>query len=195
MIAEQSSRELSANRPQAFPFALVDDDRRPRRRPGQAPDLATIDLLVRESLERLEDDPRAVRRCLTAARRLLTPEDHNPPGGLAPWQVKRIGRYVDEGLDRRLTLAEAAEQVRLSPSHFSRCFRVSFGAPFSKHVTRRRLERARWLMMTTGQSLGQIALACGFADQAHFTRAFTNLTGGAPGRWRRLTIDAERLAQ
>lgn len=147
---------------------------------GQTPDLATVDLLVREGLNRLEDDPRAVRRCLTAARRLLSPDERQQPGGLLPWQSRRVGRYVDEHLDRRIALAETAEQGRLSPSHFSRCFRASFGAPFTKYVTRKRIERARWLMMTSEQSLGEIALACGFADQAHFTRAFTSCPAARP---------------
>ncbi len=163
--------------------------------PGQAPDLATIDLLVREGLERLDDDMSAARRYLAAARRLLSPDDDSRPGGLLPWQVKRVGRYIDERLERRITLAEAADQVRLSTSHFSRCFRVSFGLPFTKHVTRKRIERARWLMITGDHSLGEIALACGFADQAHFTRAFNNLTGEAPGRWRRQVTQGEHLRQ
>jgi len=150
---------------------------------------------VRESLDRLEDDASAARRYLAAARRLLAPGDDFRPGGLLPWQVKRVGRYIDERIERRITLAEAADQVRLGTSHFSRCFRVSFGSPFTKYVTRKRIERARWLMITGDHSLGQIALTCGFADQAHFTRAFTNLTGEAPGRWRRQVMDGQRLRQ
>lgn len=161
-----------------------------RESAGEAPpDLATITLLVRESLDRLDDDPEAVRLCLVAADRLLSPCEAHPSGGLLSWQIKRVGRYLDRQLDERITLKAAAEQARLSPSYFSRCFRRSFGAPFAKFVTRKRIERAQWLMVTSQMSLGQIALACGFADQAHFTRAFTNLTGGAPGKWRRSATD------
>ncbi|MEH0196345.1 AraC family transcriptional regulator [Caulobacter sp. CCNWLY153] len=204
MIAE--SLPLRTSTPGAFeatqrPFSrsVIDerwlDGARPGAVQGQAPDLATIDLLVREGLERLEDDMSAARRYLAAARRLLSPDDACRPGGLLPWQVRRVGRYIDERIERRITLAEAADQVRLSTSHFSRCFRISFGSPFTKYVTRKRIERARWLMITGDQSLGQIALTCGFADQAHFTRAFTHLTGEAPGRWRRQVTEVEPLDQ
>ncbi|MDG2527937.1 helix-turn-helix transcriptional regulator [Caulobacter endophyticus] len=158
---------------------------------GRPPDLATITVLVREGLEHLEHDPGAARLCLAAAERLLMPRDPFPAGGLLAWQIKRVGRYLDHQLDDRITLKAVAEQVRLSPSYFSRCFRRSFGAPFAKFVMQKRIERAQQLMVTSPMSLGQIALACGFADQAHFTRAFTNLTGGAPGKWRRQITDRD----
>jgi transcriptional regulator GlxA family with amidase domain len=34
-------------------------------------------------------------------------------------------------------------------------------------------------------SLAEIAVACGFADQSHFTKAYTRLRGISPGAWRR----------
>jgi AraC-like DNA-binding protein len=41
-------------------------------------------------------------------------------------------------------------------------------------------------MMRKGdRTLADIALACGFADQSHFTRAFAKDEGTTPGRWRR----------
>jgi AraC-like DNA-binding protein len=41
------------------------------------------------------------------------------------------------------------------------------------------------LLQTTELSLADIALACGFAEQSHFTRVFTRLVGMPPGAWRR----------
>jgi hypothetical protein len=38
--------------------------------------------------------------------------------------------------------------------------------------------------------LGQIAVDCGFADQAHFTKLFRRLTGESPGEWRRVRAEA-----
>ncbi|MFT4251703.1 MAG: AraC family transcriptional regulator [Caulobacter sp.] len=155
------------------------------------PDLAMITRLVREGLEHLDGNSEAARLCLSAAERLLTPRDQHPLGGLLAWQIKRVDRYLDHQLDAHITLKAAAEQVRLSPSYFSRCFRRSFGAPFAKFVMQKRVARAQQLMVTSPMSLGQVALACGFADQAHFTRVFTNLTGGAPGKWRRWVTDRD----
>jgi AraC family transcriptional regulator len=104
--------------------------------------------------------------------------------GLLPWQVKRVRDYVDADLHGAMSLRAAAAHARLSPGYFSRRFRQSFGVTFSRFVAARRVERARGLLVG-GAKLCEIALACGFADQAHFTRTFGNLMGSTPGRWRR----------
>ena len=41
------------------------------------------------------------------------------------------------------------------------------------------------LLRTPGRSITDIALLCGFADQAHMTRVFTSVVGTSPGAWRR----------
>jgi AraC-like DNA-binding protein len=105
--------------------------------------------------------------------------------GLLPWQVKRVRDYVDADLHGPVSLSMAASRARLSPGYFSRCFRQSFGVTFSRFVAARRVERARGLLVGGAGKLCEIALACGFADQAHFTRTFGDLMGCAPGRWRR----------
>ena len=72
--------------------------------------------------------------------------------------------------------------------HFCRVFRVSFGHSPHAYITRRRIERAQGLILTTGRTLGEIALDCGFADQAHFTKIFRRLCGESPGKWRRTRV-------
>lgn len=105
--------------------------------------------------------------------------------GLLPWQVKRVRDYVDADLHGAVSVGAAAGLARLSPSYFSRRFRQSFGVTFSRFVAGRRIERAQDLMSDDDGKLCHIALACGFADQSHFTRTFTNLMGCSPARWRR----------
>ena len=48
----------------------------------------------------------------------------------------------------------------------------------------RRIERARDLPAGTEMALAEVALACGFAGQSHFTTAFRRYTGATPGAWR-----------
>jgi AraC-like DNA-binding protein len=57
---------------------------------------------------------------------------------------------------------------------------------FHTYVSRRRVERAKEMMVTTDQPLTAIASRCGFADQSHFGRVFRRLVGPSPGDWRRL---------
>ncbi len=84
--------------------------------------------------------------------------------------------------------SELATLVRLSPAHFSRAFRNSFGCSPLEYVTRRRMERAQGLMLSTDTPLSQIALDCGLADQAHFSRLFRRVVGETPRAWRRARV-------
>ena len=106
-------------------------------------------------------------------------------GGLAPWQKRKIQSYIEDRLDGRLFGKDLAKLVSLSTSYFCRAFKESFGEPPYAYVVRMRIERAKALMLTTSQSLTQIALACGLVDQAHLCRRFRGATGTTPGAWRR----------
>jgi AraC family transcriptional regulator len=109
-------------------------------------------------------------------------------GGLAPWQARIVKTHIDTHLDGALRTKDLARLVQLSSFHFCRVFRVSFGQSPHAYVTRRRIERAQGLILTTGRTLGEIALDCGFADQAHFTKIFRRLCGESPGEWRRTRV-------
>ncbi|MDR6624430.1 AraC family transcriptional regulator [Caulobacter segnis] len=98
--------------------------------------------------------------------------------------------YVDGDLGGRPSIRTAAEHAKLSPSYFARRFRQSFGQTFSQFVAHRRIERAQAMMVRSTSSLCQIALDCGFTDQAHFTRTFGGVIGSTPSRWRRSAVSA-----
>lgn len=106
-------------------------------------------------------------------------------GGLAAWQEKRVVRYIVERAATGIQVAELAAIARLSPSHFSRAFRTSFGISPHAMVTRYRVQEATRLLLGTDLPLADIAEACGFADQSHFSRTFCRHTDTSPGRWRR----------
>jgi AraC-like DNA-binding protein len=106
-------------------------------------------------------------------------------GGLAPWQIRRVTTHIETNLDAAITTKDLAVLARLSSFHFCRAFRDSFGESPHGYVTRRRIERAQGLMLTTNASLGQIAADCGFTDQAHLSNLFRRFVGESPGVWRR----------
>lgn len=105
--------------------------------------------------------------------------------GLAPWQIHRITNYIEENLDSSIKASDLAYVVKYSVFHFSRVFRGSFNRSPHEYVMHRRIERAKELMLTTDNSLGQIAADCGLADQAHFNKLFRKFVGETPGAWRR----------
>jgi transcriptional regulator GlxA family with amidase domain len=107
-------------------------------------------------------------------------------GGLAPWQERRAKEILDARLDGGVSLATLAGACDLSVRHFSRAFRQSTGQSPHRWLLERRLDRARGLLELSAQSLSEIAAACGFANQSHFTRTFTRAVALSPGAWRRL---------
>jgi AraC-like DNA-binding protein len=84
-----------------------------------------------------------------------------------------------------VSLEEIASACHLSRSYFIRAFRETTQRTPHQWLLEQRIERARHLLRTSDSSLSDIAIACGFADQSHFTRTFSQLVGTPPGNWRR----------
>lgn len=105
-------------------------------------------------------------------------------GGLAPWQARRVAAYVRENIGTSLRASELSKLVRLSYSHFNRAFKVSFRQTPTSYIMRQRVMLAQEKMLTTAQSLSQVALECGLCDQAHFSRMFRRIVGQSPKLWR-----------
>jgi AraC-like DNA-binding protein len=121
----------------------------------------------------------------------LAPASSRPRGGLAPWQAKRIRSYIEGKLHSSIRATDLAGVVQLSPSHFFRAFRKTFGESPLAYIMQRRIRRAQQLMLSSRITLSQVALECGMCDQAHFSRAFRRIVGINPNAWRRqFPVDA-----
>lgn len=90
-----------------------------------------------------------------------------------------------EHLEGDVSIADVAEACNLSRGYFIRAFRESTGMTPFQWLLDQRIDRARQLIRTSSAPLAEIAVACGFADQSHFTRVFSALVGTTPGTWRR----------
>ena len=105
-------------------------------------------------------------------------------GGLASWQQRCVADYVEEHIGDDIPLATLSELARLSPYHFCRSFKQSFGMPPHKYHAARRIERAKQLLSNRGLSVTAIALKLGFGETSTFTAAFHRLTGVSPSHYR-----------
>ncbi|WP_337270422.1 AraC family transcriptional regulator [Oryzifoliimicrobium ureilyticus] len=112
-------------------------------------------------------------------------------GGLAPWQINRVRKYIEDNLSTAISLDELAELVRLSTSYFSAAFKVSFAMSPHNYIVSRRIEHAKYRMTNSNDSLSEIALDCGLSDQAHLSRIFRRATGTTPSAWRRFSASYE----
>lgn len=109
-------------------------------------------------------------------------------GGLAPWQERRAKEILNANLDGDVSLVALATECGLSVGHFARAFRQSTGTAPHRWLLEQRINKAQGLLCNSSLSLADIALACGFADQSHFTRAFTHAVTISPGTWRRMRM-------
>jgi AraC family transcriptional regulator len=103
---------------------------------------------------------------------------------LVPSWLLRIREMLQEQEHPRLTLAELSRCVGRHPVQISRQFRHHFACTISEYMRRVRIARAQALLHCRDLEVAEIALACGFSDQSHFTTAFRRLTGMPPHRYR-----------
>jgi AraC family transcriptional regulator len=108
-------------------------------------------------------------------------------GRLIAWQARKVRDYIDSHITGRIFVSDLCGLVRLSEAHFSRAFKRTFGESPHAFVLHRRLEFAAEYMLQTVLPLCDIALRCGFADQAHFSKHFRQANGLSPSAWRRTT--------
>jgi AraC family transcriptional regulator len=105
---------------------------------------------------------------------------------LARWQEQRAKDIMEARLASDLSIGEIAEACSLSRGYFIRAFRVATGVTPHRWLMQRRVHEARRMIEESDRPLAEIAAACGFSDQSHLTRHFTQIIGVPPGRLRRL---------
>jgi AraC family transcriptional regulator len=96
-------------------------------------------------------------------------------------RINRAIDYIVRHLAEPLPLAEVAQAACFSPFHFHRVFKAQLGQTLQQFVNRLRLERSLYLMShAPKRSLTDVALACGFATSADFSRSFKQHFSVAP---------------
>ena len=109
----------------------------------------------------------------------------NRSKGLSEQQLDRVTEYIEANLGMDVSLADLARVSSLSPSHFAKLFKKATGHTPYQFLMRRRIKRARHLLASTNETIGQIAIECGFGDQMHLTLTFKRMTGATPAIFRK----------
>ena len=92
---------------------------------------------------------------------------------------------MEAELEASHSISRLAGECGHSSSRFARAFKETTGPAPHQWLTRRRVQRARELLAQITMELTDIALACGFADQSHFSHVFARTEKQSPGRWQR----------
>jgi AraC family transcriptional regulator len=114
-----------------------------------------------------------------------SPRAVNARPSLTAWQKRRVLEHIEANLAAPLRNKDLAELAEYSEFHFNVAFRNSLGASPHEFLIRRRIDRARQLMLSTDMPLCEVAFECGLADQAHMSRLFRRYVGASPAAWRR----------
>jgi AraC family transcriptional regulator len=150
--------------------------------------------LLETTVGQLNDLKHPAQGTLLEAASLLRQQIDPPPTGensgggerLLAWQASKVHDYIDSHISGPVLVADLCALVHRSKAHFSRSFKRTFGEPPHSFVVRRRVELAARYMVSTDGSLSDIALRCGFADQAHLCNRFRQVIGQPPAAWRRV---------
>jgi AraC family transcriptional regulator len=122
-----------------------------------------------EDLLRLAVDPSALRKVR-----------HH----LSPHARQRVLDYIDAHLAEDVSLPKLAQVAGLSEYYFMRAFKAEMGITGHQYVLQQRIYRAIRLLRVTKTPIAQIALGCGFNDQAHLAHTFARLCGYPPSALR-----------
>ena len=97
-----------------------------------------------------------------------------------PLDLQRLDSHIQDNLARRITVAELAQVVCLSPSHFHAQFKDCVGLTPHQYLLKTRLDRAARLLRETPLPLVRIAEECGFSSQSALTTATRRYLGLTP---------------
>jgi len=112
---------------------------------------------------------------------------------LPEWRLKRVTVFVQQNLEKTITLSCIARAAGLSRMHFAALFRRTTGLRPHEYVVLQRIARSQQLLCDSQTAIVEIALSVGFQSQAHFTTIFKRVVGTTPHRWR-LTHEPKDLA-
>jgi AraC family transcriptional regulator len=102
---------------------------------------------------------------------------------LSPIQASRIVDFLEDRLDRSVSLDDLAQVAGLTKWHFMRRFNATYGTSPYNFITDRRMARAKGLLVSSDLPIVQVALEVGMTH-SHFSRTFLRRVGLSPSEFR-----------
>jgi len=105
-----------------------------------------------------------------------------------PAWLKKVVNQILENPAQEFSLTELAQETGSHPVHLSRSFKQYTGQTLTGFIRQTRLNQSLALLRQQESTIAQVALACGFYDQSHFHRLFTQQFGLTPSQYRSQTV-------
>jgi len=99
-------------------------------------------------------------------------------------QISAVMQYIDAHYSQKISLAELASIAHMSPSYLSHVFSNATGFSLWDYIIAKRIEHAKYLLLSTNRKVLDIALECGFQNSVHFNKCFRSQTGLTPSEYR-----------
>lgn len=99
--------------------------------------------------------------------------------------VEKIKEYIDDNYSRDITLDEIADEMHMNPAAFSRFFKNHIGEKFVDYLNRIRVEKAKQMIIMSGDNINELYEKCGYMSKAHFFKNFRFYTGMTPMEYRK----------
>ena len=108
--------------------------------------------------------------------------------------IHKAVSYMNANCAKDLTMADVANHVGYSHSHFSKVFKDEMGCGFRAYLNQIRVEKSKALLLAGTLSIAEICDLCGFEDQSYHCKVFKKLVGVTPDKFRKQTrrIDSDR---
>lgn len=104
---------------------------------------------------------------------------------IANQNFQNILIFIQKNIAREILVSQLAEMSFISKDHFTRNFKAMTGMSPREYIIRKRLEKAKLLLLTTNYSLSEIISETGFKTTAYFCRVFKKYTSFTPEEFRK----------
>ena len=106
------------------------------------------------------------------------------PGGVDA-KIARVMQFVERNYEKRVSLADAAGLVALSPKYLSRLFKLRVGTGFSEYKIQVRIEKGAELLESADYTIDEISFRVGYENPESFIRLFKKIKGCTPTQYRK----------
>jgi len=96
-------------------------------------------------------------------------------------KLKEAMAFIDNNISEKITLKEIADIACMTQTYFSAVFKKMNGISPWEYITIKRIEKSIYYLKTTSMTKIEIAEKCGFSSSSNFYKAFSRITGKAPG--------------
>jgi len=100
--------------------------------------------------------------------------------------VEKAMMYIEENIDKNLTLEEVAGHIPINKTYLSQLFRTHMGTTFTDYLLSRKVNKAEELLIATNKAIKEVAEICGFRSQTYFATLFKRITGYTPNNYRKM---------